>query len=197
MKKMFILVTALALVAAACGDSDTADTTTTTAAPTTTTTVAPTTTTTVAPTTTTTTEPEMMDLIGTAAAAGNFTTLLAAADAAGLTSALASAALGPVTIFAPTDEAFAALPEGTLDGLLTDTEALTGVLTYHAILGEVLAADVVTLETATMLNGLDISIEVVDGTVVINGVANVIATDIVTSTGIIHVIDTVLIPSAP
>ena len=139
-------------------------------------------------------EPEMMDLIATADAAGNFTTLLAAADAAGLTSALASAALGPVTIFAPTDEAFAALPEGTLDGLLADTEQLTAVLTYHGLLGEVLAADVVELTSATTIAGPDISIEVVDGTVVINGVANVVATDIVTSTGIIHVIDAVLIP---
>ncbi|MDH3607043.1 MAG: fasciclin domain-containing protein, partial [Acidimicrobiia bacterium] len=139
-------------------------------------------------------EPEMLDLIATADAAGNFTTLLAAAEAAGLTSALASAALGPVTIFAPTDEAFAALPEGTLDGLLADTEALTGVLTYHGLLGEVLAADVVGLTSATTIAGPEISIEVVDGTVVINGVANVIATDIVTSTGIIHVIDAVLIP---
>ncbi|MBT8203029.1 MAG: fasciclin domain-containing protein [Acidimicrobiia bacterium] len=137
----------------------------------------------------------MMGLIETAQAAGNFTTFLAAADAAELTGALASGALGKLTIFAPTDEAFAALPEGTLDSLLADTEALTAVLTYHATLGEVLAADVVELDSyASLAAGAPVTIEVVDGTVVLNGSANVIQTDIMTSGGIIHVIDAVLIP---
>jgi len=139
-------------------------------------------------------EPMAPGLIETAEAAGNFTTLLAAADAAGLTGALGSGALGKLTVFAPTDEAFAALPDGVLDGLLADTDALTGVLTYHVVLGEVLAADVVGLDSATTLAGADITIEVVDGGVVLNGTANVVTTDIMTSGGVIHVIDQVLIP---
>jgi uncharacterized surface protein with fasciclin (FAS1) repeats len=141
-------------------------------------------------------EPMLPGLIETAEAAGSFTTLLAALDAAGLREALASGALGKLTIFAPTDEAFAALPEGTLDGLLADTTALTGVLTYHVVLGEVLAADVIGLDAATTLQGADITIEVVDGGVVLNDSSNVVTTDIMTSGGIIHVIDAVLIPPA-
>ena len=139
-------------------------------------------------------EPMLPGLIETAEAAGTFNTLLAALDAAGLREALDSGALGKLTIFAPTDEAFDALPDGTLDGLLADTTALTGVLTYHVVTGEVLAADVVGLDAATTLQGADITIEVVDGGVVLNGSANVVTTDIMTSGGIIHVIDAVLIP---
>lgn len=139
----------------------------------------------------------MADLVATAQAAGNFTTLLAAVEAAGLSEALASGALGKLTVFAPTDEAFDALPEGTLDGLLADTTALTGVLTYHVATGEILAEQVVTLdEIPTLATGNNISVEVVDGGVVLNGTANVITTDIMTSNGIIHVIDQVLIPPA-
>ncbi|NNC92342.1 MAG: fasciclin domain-containing protein [Acidimicrobiia bacterium] len=139
-------------------------------------------------------EPMLPGLIETAEAAGTFNTLLAALDAAGLREALNSGALGKLTIFAPTDEAFEALPEGTLDGLLADTTALTGVLTYHVVTGEVLAADVVGLDAATTLANADISIAVVDGGVVLNDSANVVTTDIMTSGGIIHVIDAVLIP---
>ena len=139
-------------------------------------------------------EPMAPGLIETAEAAGDFTTLLAALEAAGLTDALASGALGKVTVFAPTDEAFDALPEGTLDGLLADTTALSGVLTYHVTLGEVLAEDVVGLESFTTVAGGDVSVAVVDGGVVLNDSANVVETDIVTSGGIIHVIDAVLIP---
>jgi uncharacterized surface protein with fasciclin (FAS1) repeats len=139
-------------------------------------------------------EPMLPGLIETAEAAGTFNTLLTALDAAGLREALGSGALGKLTIFAPTDEAFAALPEGTLDALLADATALTGVLTYHVVTGEVLAADVVGLDAATTLAGADIAIEVVDGGVVLNGSANVVTTDIMTSGGIIHVIDAVLIP---
>ena len=139
-------------------------------------------------------EPMLPDLVATTEADGNFTTLLAAVEAAGLSETLASGSLGKLTVFAPTDEAFAALPEGTLDGLLADTTALTGVLTYHVVTGEVLAETVVTLDSATTLAGLPVTIEVVDGTVVLNGSANVVTTDIMTSNGIIHVIDAVLIP---
>jgi uncharacterized surface protein with fasciclin (FAS1) repeats len=144
--------------------------------------------------TTTESEPMMPGLIETAQAAGSFTTLLAAVEAAGLTEALASGALGKVTVFAPTDEAFAALPEGTLDSLLADTEALTGILTYHVTSGEVPAADVVGLESFGTLAGSDVSVAVVDGGVVLNDSVNVTQTDIMTSGGIIHVIDAVLIP---
>ena len=139
-------------------------------------------------------EPMLPGLIETAEAAGTFNTLLAALDAAGLRDALGSGALGKLTIFAPTDDAFAALPAGTLDGLLADTTALTGVLTYHVVTGEVLEADVIGLDVATTLAGADITIEVVDGGVVLNGSSNVVTTDIMTSGGIIHVIDAVLIP---
>jgi uncharacterized surface protein with fasciclin (FAS1) repeats len=139
-------------------------------------------------------EPMLPGLLETAEADGSFTTLLAALDAAGLRGTLESGAFGPLTVFAPTDEAFAALPEGTLDGLLADTTALAGVLTYHVVAGEVPAADVVGLSAAASLQGADITIEVVDGGVVLNGSSNVVTTDIMTSGGIIHVIDTVLIP---
>ena len=133
-------------------------------------------------------------LVETAVADGRFTTLLAALEASGLSEALASGALGKLTVFAPTNEAFDALPEGTLDSLLADTTALSGVLTYHVTLGEVPAADVVGLESFTTVAGADVSVEVVDGGVVLNGSANVIQTDIMTAGGIIHVIDAVLIP---
>lgn len=136
---------------------------------------------------------EMSDIVDTAVAAGDFTTLVAAIEAAGLADTLKGE--GPFTVFAPTDEAFAALPEGTVEGLLEDTEALTGVLTYHVVDGEVPAETVVTLDSAETLNGQSVTIEVIDGGVVLNGEANVIVTDIQTSNGIIHVIDAVLIPA--
>lgn len=135
----------------------------------------------------------MEDIVDTAVSAGDFTTLVAAVEAAGLVDTLKGE--GPFTVFAPTDAAFAALPEGTVEGLLADTEALTEVLTYHVVDGKVLAEDVVTLDSAETLNGQSITIEVVDGGVVLNGEANVIITDIVTSNGVIHVIDAVLIPA--
>ncbi len=139
-------------------------------------------------------EPMLPNFVEAAVEAGTFTTLLAAVEAAGLGEALTSGALGKLTVFAPTDDAFDALPEGTLEGLLADTEQLTGVLLYHVITGEVPAADVVALESATTLANADITIEVVDGGVVLNDTVNVIQTDIMTSNGIIHVIDAVLIP---
>lgn len=185
MKRIRILtaVMALALIAAACGSDDADDTTTTTAAAATT----------VAESTETT---EAMVEVGTivdvAASAGSFETLLAAAEAAGLVDTLQGD--GPFTVFAPTDDAFAALPEGTLDSLLADPAALSEILLYHVVSGEVLAADVVGLTSATSVQGSDIAIEVVDGGVVLNGASNVVTTDVDASNGVIHIIDSVILP---
>jgi uncharacterized surface protein with fasciclin (FAS1) repeats len=121
-----------------------------------------------------------------------FTTLVAAVDAAGLTETLKND--GPFTVFAPTDEAFKALPEGALEGLLKDKEALTNVLLYHVVEGEVLAKDVVKIEAAKMLNGAEAKVKVKKDTVMIAGV-KVIKTDIKAANGIIHVIDAVMLPS--
>jgi transforming growth factor-beta-induced protein len=135
---------------------------------------------------------EPASIVDIAVADGRFTTLVAAVEAAGLTETLAGE--GPFTVFAPTDDAFAALPEGTVEALLADIPALTDILTYHVVAGEVLAADVVGLESATTLQGSDISISVVDGNVFLNETIQVIITDIVASNGVIHVIDGVLLP---
>lgn len=136
-------------------------------------------------------EPKM-DIVETAKAAGNFTTLLAAAEAAELTEALKGA--GPITVFAPTDEAFAKLPAGTVEGLLADKEALTAILTYHVVPGAVTADEVVNLTSAETLNGSSVTISLTgDGKVKIDD-AVVTVTDIRASNGIIHVIDAVLIP---
>ncbi|MGB2758162.1 MAG: fasciclin domain-containing protein [Acidimicrobiia bacterium] len=134
-------------------------------------------------------------IIDVATEAGSFATLLQAAEAAGLTETLTGE--GPFTIFAPTDEAFAALPAGTLDSLLADKEALKNVLLYHVVQGdEIEAADVVELTSADMANGDTIAIKVVDGKVVLNDDVNVVTTDIAASNGVIHVIDKVLVPAA-
>ena len=135
----------------------------------------------------------MMNIVDTAVAAGTFETLVAAVTAAGLADTLADES-AEFTVFAPTDEAFAALPEGTVEALLEDIPALTAILTYHAIPGKVAAADVVELTEATMLNGATVTIEVTDDGVVLNGSVNVITTDIMCTNGIIHVIDAVLLP---
>lgn len=137
---------------------------------------------------------EMMasDIVATAIEAGSFTTLVTAVEAAGLVETLQSE--GPFTVFAPTDDAFAALGEETIAGLLEDTETLSQILLYHVVAGEVLAADVVGLEAATTVQGEDISIEIVDGSVVLNGSAMVVTTDIAASNGVIHVIDAVILP---
>jgi uncharacterized surface protein with fasciclin (FAS1) repeats len=119
-----------------------------------------------------------------------FTTLTAAVEAAGLDGALS--AEGPYTVFAPTDEAFAKLPEGTVESLLANPEALKKVLLYHVVSGDVRAAQVVELDSATTLNGEMVAINT-DGGVRVND-ANVIKTDITASNGVVHVIDTVLIP---
>ncbi|MGE3960188.1 MAG: fasciclin domain-containing protein [Dehalococcoidia bacterium] len=134
------------------------------------------------------------DIVDTAIAAGDFSTLVAAVQAAGLEGTLRGE--GPFTVFAPTDAAFAALPAGTLDSLLADPEALADILLYHVVSGEVLAADVVGLTSATAANGDSIAIEVVNGAVVLNGSANVVATDVMASNGVIHVIDAVILPPA-
>ena len=134
---------------------------------------------------------ELGTLVDVAVAAGDFTTLVAAVEAAGLVDTLSGE--GPFTVFAPTDEAFAALPPELLEALLLpeNSEALTEILTYHVVSGEVLAADVAAGEVATV-QGEEITIAVDDG-VTVNG-ANVIATDVLASNGVIHVIDAVIVP---
>ena len=136
------------------------------------------------------TEAELQNIVETAATAGTFNTLIAAAQAANLANTLANE--GPFTVFAPTDDAFAALPAGTLDALLADPDALADILLYHVVAGEVLAADVVNLTTATTLQGSTVVIDATIG-VMIND-ANVLQTDILASNGVIHVIDKVLLP---
>ncbi|HRQ38477.1 MAG TPA: fasciclin domain-containing protein [Chloroflexota bacterium] len=128
-----------------------------------------------------------------AAEAGTFNTLLAALEAAGLAETFAGE--GAFTVFAPTDDAFAALPEGTIEALLADPNgALTDILLYHVVDGTVPAETVVTLDAATTLLGEDVTITLSDGRVLLNDTVEVIATDIVASNGIIHVIDAVLLP---
>jgi len=131
-----------------------------------------------------------MDIVDTAAAAGSFTTLLAAAEAAGLVDTLKSE--GPFTVFAPTDDAFAALPEGTVEGLLADPEALAAILTYHVVAGKVMSGDLTDGMTAATVNGADVTI-MTEGGVTVNG-ANVVTADIEASNGVIHVIDAVILP---
>ena len=132
---------------------------------------------------------EELNLVETAEAAG-FTTLLAAVEAAGLTETLANE--GPFTVFAPTNDAFAQIPKDDLNALLADTEALTEVLLYHLLDGEVPAETVVTLTSATTLQGSNVAISV-GGGVAVND-ANVTVTNVFASNGVIHVIDKVLIP---
>ena len=163
-----------ALVAGACSSDEDADSTTTT-------------------TVTTVAAEEMGTIVDVAAGAGTFETLLAAATAAGLADTLSGD--GPFTVFAPTDEAFAALPEGTVEALLEDPAALSEILLYHVVSGKVLAADVVSLTSATTVQGSDVTITVDGGSVMVDG-ANVTSTDIEASNGVIHVIDAVILPSA-
>jgi transforming growth factor-beta-induced protein len=133
---------------------------------------------------------ELLDIVDTAVEAGSFTTLVTAVEAADLVDALKGE--GPFTVFAPTDDAFDALPEGVLDGLLANTTALADVLTYHVVAGKYMAADVVALTSLTTLQGSDLMIDTTDG-VTIDG-ANIVQTDIECSNGVIHVIDAVMIP---
>ena len=134
---------------------------------------------------------EQNDIVEVAVADGRFTTLATALEAADLVETLQGP--GPFTVFAPTDEAFAALPAGALDGLLADPEALKEVLLYHVVSGEVLAADVINLSSADTVLGQPLAISV-NGSTVNVGEAQVTATDIQASNGVIHVIDTVLLP---
>ena len=135
------------------------------------------------------------NIVQTATEAGNFTTLVTALEAAGLTETLQGP--GPFTVFAPTDAAFDKLPEGTLGALLDDREQLASILTYHVIAGSVTAGDLVASNgaTPTTVNGQPLDIVVQDGTVYVNG-AQVVAADIAASNGVIHAIDTVLLPQA-
>lgn len=150
-------------------------------------------------TTTTAAEAAESDIVDTAVAAGDFTTLVAAVQAAGLEETLRGE--GPFTVFAPTDDAFAALPEGTVETLLADPAGdLTSILTYHVIAGEVLAEDVAGMngQKVATVNGAEITINVTDAGVSLTdgtgNTVNVTTTDIMTSNGVIHVIDGVLLP---
>ena len=137
----------------------------------------------------------MADIVDTAVGAGNFKTLVTAVKAAGLVDTLKSK--GPFTVFAPTDDAFAKLPKGTVEGLLKDIPKLKSVLTYHVVPGKVMAADVVKLKTAKTVQGQDVKIDAskwhLHKNVKIND-ANVIKADIATDNGVIHVIDKVILP---
>ena len=133
-------------------------------------------------------------IVDIAVADGRFNTLVAAVTAADLVETLSGE--GPFTVFAPTDDAFAALPEGTLDSLLLpeNKQQLIDILLYHVVSGKVMAADVVTLPSATTVLGKDVTITVKDGKVFLNDTVEVIITDIEASNGVIHVIDAVLLP---
>ena len=191
MRRHFSLVAVLALAlatTAACSSTDTAETATTAAA--------------TVETPMETASPDAMmakDIVDTAVAAGDFTTLATALTAAGLVDTLKGE--GPFTVFAPTDEAFAALPAGTLDALLADpTGDLTSILTYHVVPGKVMAADVLTLDgqKVATVNGAEITVNVDGSTVSLTdakgNTVNVTQTDIEASNGVIHVIDAVLMP---
>ena len=129
------------------------------------------------------------DIVDTAVKAGNFTTLVTAVKAAGLVDTLKGP--GPFTVFAPTDAAFAKVPKATLDALLADKAALAKVLTYHVVPGKVMAADVRAGKVKTV-EGQELTITTKSGVMVDN--AKVVATDVVASNGVIHAIDTVLMP---
>jgi uncharacterized surface protein with fasciclin (FAS1) repeats len=131
------------------------------------------------------------NIVETAVAAGSFKTLVTAVKTAGLVETLSGP--GPFTVFAPTDDAFAKLPEGTIPALLQDKEKLTAILTYHVVAGKVMASDVVNLDSAKTVNGQSLTIKVEDGKVMVDN-AMVIKTDIVCSNGVIHVIDAVVLP---
>ncbi len=135
----------------------------------------------------------MSDIVDTAVKAGSFNTLVTAVKAAGLVDTLKGA--GPFTVFAPTDEAFAKLPDGTVDALLKDIPKLKKILTYHVVSGKVKAADFsLTLKSATTVEGSDVKIDASNGSVKVND-ATVSTPDVDTDNGVIHIIDTVLIPT--
>ena len=136
---------------------------------------------------------ERKDIVDTAVGAGSFNTLVAAVKAAGLVDTLKGP--GPFTVFAPTDEAFAKLPAGTVENLLKpeNKSKLQAVLTYHVVPGKVMAADVVKLDSAATVNGAKLKIRTSGGAVMVDN-AKVVKTDIVATNGVIHVIDTVVLP---
>lgn len=135
----------------------------------------------------------MHDIIDTAVAAGSFKTLASAVTAAGLIDTLKGT--GPFTVFAPNDEAFAKLPAGTVDDLLKDIPKLKAILTYHVVAGKVMAADVLKMDgqPATTVNGETLQIST-NGGVKLNGNVHVTKTDIECTNGVIHIVDTVLLP---
>jgi uncharacterized surface protein with fasciclin (FAS1) repeats len=147
--------------------------------------------TTAAPTATTMEETMQENIVETAVAAGDFTTLTSLVEQAGLAETLSGE--GPFTVFAPTDDAFAKVPQATLDSLATDPETLRAVLLYHVVEGEARASDVAKLSSAETLNGASVRLETTDGGVMVNG-ATVVQADVTASNGVIHVIDEVLIP---
>ena len=132
----------------------------------------------------------MQNIVETAVAAGSFKTLVTAVQVAGLVDTLSGA--GPFTVFAPTDEAFAKIPKETLDAVLADKAKLTAILTYHVVAGKVMASDVMGLTSAKTVQGGEVKIDTSDG-VMIND-AKVLQADIECSNGVIHVIDSVLMP---
>ena len=133
------------------------------------------------------------DIVAVASSAGSFNTLVAAVKAAGLVETLQGT--GPFTVFAPTDEAFAKLPKGTVEDLLKpeNKQKLIAILTYHVVAGKVMAADVKTMKAKTV-NGKELDVKVANGAVTVDN-AKVIKTDVAASNGVIHVIDTVLLPN--
>jgi uncharacterized surface protein with fasciclin (FAS1) repeats len=135
------------------------------------------------------------NVVEIAVSSPDHTTLVAAVTAAGLVETLSGE--GPFTIFAPTNAAFAALPEGTVESLLLEEnkDQLTSILTFHVVAGNVLSGDLSDGQVVTTLNGQDLTVSIADGIVKING-AQVVAADLVGSNGVIHVIDTVLLPSS-
>ena len=133
----------------------------------------------------------MADIVDTAVQAGSFTTLVAAVKAADLVETLKGT--GPFTVFAPTDEAFAKLPAGTVDALLKDLPKLKKILTYHVVTGKVMAADVVKLKSAKTVEGSEVEIDASTGVKINN--ATVTTPDVAADNGVIHIIDTVLMPA--
>jgi uncharacterized surface protein with fasciclin (FAS1) repeats len=133
----------------------------------------------------------MADIVDTAVGAGSFTTLVAAVKAAGLVDTLKGT--GPFTVFAPTDEAFAKLPAGTVEALLKDIPKLKKILTYHVVSGKVMAADVVKLKSAKTVEGSEVKIDASNG-VKIND-SKVVTPDVAADNGVIHIIDAVLLPA--
>jgi transforming growth factor-beta-induced protein len=138
-------------------------------------------------------KPASKDIVDTAVVAGSFKTLVAALQAAGLVDTLKSK--GPFTVFAPTDDAFAKLPAGTVEDLLKpeNKDKLVAILTYHVVPGKVLASQVTKIDSAKTVNGQSLAISVIDGAVMVDN-AKVLKTDILCSNGVIHVIDSVVLP---